>query len=97
MFSLVQEPEMTEKNLSTQMAPTDGNAVLMRGKIPASASYDAQECSHQSPKRGTLALRDVKNEDRSDYVYENKGEQTQCLVRKSAFCTKIGQFRDNGQ
>jgi hypothetical protein len=44
---------------------------------------------------GALTLRDVKNEDRSGYVYENKGEQTQCLVTKPAFCTKMRQLRDN--
>ena len=35
----------------------------------------ARECGHQVRNRGNLAPRDVKNEDRSDYVYENKGEQ----------------------
>jgi hypothetical protein len=60
MFSLVQEPEMTETSLSTQMAPTDGNAVLMQGKIPASANYDARECGHEVLNIGRLPLEMLK-------------------------------------
>ena len=31
------------------------------------------------------ALRDVKNEDRSDYVYENTGKSTKCILQKCPF------------
>jgi hypothetical protein len=41
--------------------------------IPACAGMAiAREHGHQVRNRGSLPLRDVKNEDRSDYVYENK-------------------------
>jgi len=48
-------------------------------------------------RNGTLTLRDVKNEDRPGYVYENTGESTKCLAKNTAFCTKMRQLSDNRQ
>ena len=36
-----------------------------------------------------LTLRDVKNEDRSGDVYENKAETTKCHAKNAAFCKKM--------
>ena len=48
--------------------------VLLTDWIPACAGMTmARECGHQVRNRGRLPLRDVKNEDRSDYVHENAG------------------------
>jgi hypothetical protein len=40
-------------------------------------------------RTGVLTPRDVKNEDRTDYVHENKGKMTKCTPLKPAFYTKI--------
>jgi hypothetical protein len=49
-----------------------GNASLTDW-IPACAGMAmAREHGHQVRNKGSLPLRDVKNDDRSDYVYENK-------------------------
>jgi hypothetical protein len=38
--------------------------------------------------RGMLTQKDVKNDDRTDYVYENKGERTECTLQKSPLLHK---------
>jgi hypothetical protein len=42
-----------------------------------------------------LTLRDVKNEDRSGDVYENKGRATKCTAIFPAFYMKMHQWHDN--
>jgi hypothetical protein len=55
-----------------------GNASLT-DRIPTCAEMTmAREWGHQVRNLGNLPLRDVKNDDRSDYVYENKGTMTIC-------------------
>jgi hypothetical protein len=52
----------------------------------------ARECGHQVRSRGSLPLRDVKNEDRSGDVYENNGQMTIChavLQPDLQFCAVI--------
>jgi hypothetical protein len=39
---------------------------------------------------GVLTTKDVNNDDRTDYVYENKGNMTNCILPKSPFCTNNG-------
>jgi hypothetical protein len=39
-------------------------------------------------RNGALSRKDVKNEDRSDYVHENKGKATKCTPLKSGFLHK---------
>ena len=48
-------------------------------------------------RNGALTRRDVKNEDRTDYVHENTGEGTKCTPKKGAFYTKMGELNDNRQ
>jgi hypothetical protein len=69
-----------------------GNASLTDW-IPACAGMTmTRECGHQFRNRGSLPLRDVKNDDRSDYVYENKLQMTIChaiLQPDLQFCAVI--------
>jgi hypothetical protein len=44
-----------------------------------------------------LTLRDVKNEDRSGYVYENTGNYDKMSGEKTGFYTKMHPFHDNRQ
>src|SRR5579862_1131849 len=41
--------------------------------------------------------KDVKNEGRSDYVYENTERATKCHAKNAAFCTKMHPLRGNRQ
>src|ERR1035441_4385921 len=42
--------------------------------------------------KGTPTHKDVKNEGRSDYVYENKARATKCHARNAAFYTQMHQL-----
>jgi hypothetical protein len=44
-----------------------------------------------------IGLRDVKNEDRSGYVYENKGDDDKMSGEKTGFYRKMHLFHDNRQ
>jgi hypothetical protein len=44
---------------------------MQRTEDPSLCQLAARQCAFQSP-RGELTRKDVKNEDRPDYVYENK-------------------------
>jgi hypothetical protein len=46
-------------------------------------------------RNGALTLRDVKNEDRPGYMYENKGGGDKMSRQKPAFYTKMRQLRVN--
>lgn len=46
---------------------------------------------------GVLSGKDVKNEDRSGDVHENKRKTTKCTPLNSAFCKKMHRLRDNGR
>ncbi len=48
-------------------------------------------------RNGALTLRDVKNEDRSGYVYENTVNDDKMSGEKTSFCTKMYPFHDNRQ
>jgi hypothetical protein len=69
-----------------------GNASLTDW-IPACAGMAmAREHGHKVRNKGSLPLRDVKNKDRSDYVYENKRQMTICqavLQPNLQFCAVI--------
>jgi hypothetical protein len=47
--------------------------------------------------KGGPTPRDVKNEDRTGYMYENTGELTKCDAQNAAFYTKIRRLRANRQ
>jgi hypothetical protein len=78
-----------ERESTTQAS---GNASLMDW-VPACAGMTmARECGHQVRNRGSLPLRDIKNEDRSGDVYENKCHMTIChavLQPGLRFCAAI--------
>jgi hypothetical protein len=44
-----------------------------------------------------LTLRDVRNEDRTGYVYENTGRLTKCHAQTTASCTKMYQLHHKRQ
>jgi hypothetical protein len=44
---------------------------------------------------GALSLRDVKNEDRSGYVYENTGDDDKMSCEKPGFYTKMRELHAN--
>jgi len=73
-MSLVHKPEMTEENLAT-MAPQDEKALLML-RMEDSRLRQLWRLPNVlfKVRNGALTHKDVKNEDRPDYVYENKGE-----------------------
>ena len=48
-------------------------------------------------RNGELTLRDVKNEDRSGYVYENTEKDDKMSGKKTGFYTKMHQMNDNRQ
>jgi len=48
-------------------------------------------------RNGALTLRDVKNEDRPGYVYENTGDNDKMSSKKQAFYSKMDHLRDNRQ
>jgi hypothetical protein len=48
-------------------------------------------------RNGALTLRDVKNEDRPGYVYENTGDDDKMSGEKTGFCRKMPPFHDNRQ
>jgi hypothetical protein len=50
-----------------------------------------------SVRNGALALRDVKNEGRSGYVYENTGNDDKMASYKTGFCTKMHPLREDQQ
>ena len=50
-----------------------------------------------SLRNGALALRDVKNEGRSGYVYENTGNDDKMSSYKTGFCTKMHPLREDQQ
>jgi hypothetical protein len=57
----------------------------------------ARKNADQDQKRARCTQKDVKNEDRSDYVYENKGTHDKITDDLPGFFTKMHTFRDNGQ
>jgi hypothetical protein len=66
----MQSPE----NLAAMMAPQDENALLMQ-RMEDSSLRQLWRLTNVlfKVRNGALTRRDVKNEDRPDYVYENKG------------------------
>jgi len=46
-------------------------------------------------RNGALSARDVKNEDRSGYVYEKTGERTICHAKNGAICRKMHELHDD--
>jgi hypothetical protein len=48
-------------------------------------------------RKGGLTHKDVKNEGRSDYMYENKARATKCHDRNAAFYTKMHPLHGNRQ
>jgi len=48
-------------------------------------------------RNGALIHKDVKNEDRTDYVYEKKWRMTQCPRINTIFWPRMHRFRDNGR
>ena len=67
----MQSPE----NLAAMMAPQDENALLMQ-RMEDSSLRQLWRLTNVlfKVRNGALTHKDVKNEDRPDYVYENKGE-----------------------
>ena len=58
--------------------------------------WEATNAFSTVPKGG-LTHKDVKNEGRSDYVYENKARQTKCHAKNAVFYTKMHQSHCNRQ
>jgi len=77
----LREPEVW-RQASTAAAQVTGGKCAP-APVPAAYEWDIQV------RNGALAHRDVKNEDRSDYVFENKCSTTKCIPLNSLFCTKL--------
>ncbi len=85
-MSLIQKPEVTERNLAARVAPNDENAMLMR-RIEDSRLRPWWRLTHALIKvrNGPLTHRDVKNEGTSGDVYENKGDGDKMSGLRDAF------------
>jgi hypothetical protein len=64
-------------------------------KVRTAKSSIANRQSTIDNWQGTLTLRDVKNEGRSGYVYENTGNDDKMSSYKTGFYTKMHPLRDN--
>jgi hypothetical protein len=79
------EKVRSSENLAALMAPRDQNALLMQ-RMEDSNLRQLWRLTNTLIKvrKGALTKKDVKNEDRSDYVYENKGEYDKMSSEKQA-------------
>ena len=77
--------------------PETGGGVnwRIRGGIDQATAEDDRQIVRENQSSSPRTKRDVKNEDRSDYVYENIRKMTKCTLLNSAFYTKIHRLRDN--
>jgi hypothetical protein len=66
-----------------------------RGGIDQATAEDDRQIVREYQSSILHTKGDVKNEDRSDYVYENIRNMTKCTLLSSAFYTKIHRLRDN--
>jgi hypothetical protein len=66
-------------------------------KVRTARSLIANRQSRIDNCQGAVALRDVKNEGRSGYVYENTGNDDKMSGYKTGFCTKMHPRRENRQ
>jgi hypothetical protein len=84
--------------LAALAAPQDEDGLLMQ-RMKDSNLHRVWRLTDMLSKlrNGAPTPRDVKNEDRSGYVYENKGEHDKMSSEKPAVYTKTWQLRDNRQ
>jgi hypothetical protein len=59
--------------------------------------FENGEVKMRHLRNWALTVRDVRNEATSGDMYENKGEWTKCLAKKTPSCTKIRQLSENRQ
>jgi hypothetical protein len=74
-----------------------GNAHGEPGRLqpPPIAAIPPKLRQTKSHLRGTTTPRDVKNEDRPGYVYENKGGNDKMSGEKHGFYTKMHELHSN--
>jgi hypothetical protein len=82
--------------------PAGGRFTIVDFRLSIADLRSAFHCggsrmSFSRVRNGALTLRDVKNEDRSGYVYENTVNDDKMSGEKTSFCTKMYPFHDNRQ
>jgi hypothetical protein len=94
----IDDGRLLRANCWLMIAPRDENAVLMQ-MMQASSLCQLWRLTKVLFRARTdgLTLRDVKNEDRSGYMYDNKDEHDKMSIEQHAFYTQMHQFRDNRQ
>jgi hypothetical protein len=94
-MSLVKRLTMTEKKIAANRR----NQSLPHGPVTAEgkARVGAAHLRHGFYAKAQETQKDVKNGDRSDYVYENTGEATKCLPQECPFYTKVRQMSVHGR